>query len=215
MINYGQPGTASPVVRTYPSPDGQSITANPDYLLVANGLDDNANGWTDEGFDGVDNNGDGNVDELAEWEPEAWRGALAGGVTGAAYSLARRPGPATNARELALPSNIVIDLKRSKIPASQNNLDILVRPDGSMAPSLPYATDASLTFGAGWWQLWLSRRSDVGQVAHHGSMVARECRGQDGPGVDARAAGPHGGLCSGPSGRAMTMPKREKADDSR
>ena len=34
--------------------------------------DDNGNGWIDEGWDGVDNNGDGQVDELAEWESELW-----------------------------------------------------------------------------------------------------------------------------------------------
>ena len=49
----------------------------PEFLLLVNGVDDNDNGWIDEGWDGIDNNGDGNVDELAEWEPEVWTGASA------------------------------------------------------------------------------------------------------------------------------------------
>ena len=42
----------------------------PEFLFLVNGRDDNNNGWTDEGWDGVDNNGNGQVDELAEWEAE-------------------------------------------------------------------------------------------------------------------------------------------------
>ena len=63
FVNVGPPGTASPLQR------GQT---RPEYLLLVNGLDDNQNGWTDEGFDGVDNNGNGLIDELAEWEQEVW-----------------------------------------------------------------------------------------------------------------------------------------------
>ena len=47
---------------------------NPEFLFLVNGQDDNANGWVDEGWDGVDNNGNRLVDELAEWETESWLG---------------------------------------------------------------------------------------------------------------------------------------------
>ena len=44
------------------------MTVSPEFLFLVNGLDDNINGWIDEGFDGVDNNNNGVVDDLFEWE---------------------------------------------------------------------------------------------------------------------------------------------------
>lgn len=66
FANIGPPGTAPPVL-------AGGVPA--EFLLLVNGRDDNGNGWTDEGFDGVDNNRNGLVDELAEWEAERWLGA--------------------------------------------------------------------------------------------------------------------------------------------
>ena len=48
FVNVGPPGTVSPLSRN---------GASPEFLLLVNGRDDNANGWIDEGFDGVDNDG--------------------------------------------------------------------------------------------------------------------------------------------------------------
>jgi prepilin-type N-terminal cleavage/methylation domain-containing protein len=67
FVNIGNPGTALPTL------NGGSPC---EYLLLVNGRDDNHNGWTDEGFDGVDNNADGVIDDAAEWEIETWLGAL-------------------------------------------------------------------------------------------------------------------------------------------
>lgn len=67
FVNIGPPGTALPTLMG-------GVPA--EYLLLVNGVDDNKNGWIDEGFDGVDNNGNGLIDEAAEWETEAWRGAI-------------------------------------------------------------------------------------------------------------------------------------------
>jgi prepilin-type N-terminal cleavage/methylation domain-containing protein len=72
FVNVGPVQTAPPWSRTLTSPDGQSITVKPQFLFLVNGRDDNNNGWIDEGFDGVDNNANGQVDELAEWESERW-----------------------------------------------------------------------------------------------------------------------------------------------
>ena len=56
--------------------------------------DDNSNGWTDEGWDGLDNNGNGQVDELAEWEAELWPTQIvAQGVQNQTYAIERRPAP--------------------------------------------------------------------------------------------------------------------------
>ncbi len=57
--------------RSYP--DGATHTV--EYLLLVNGKDDDNNGYVDDGWDGVDNNGNGQVDELEEWEIETWIGA--------------------------------------------------------------------------------------------------------------------------------------------
>lgn len=67
FLNVGAPGTTPPRL-------SQGVPA--EYLLLTNGRDDDSNGWIDEGWDGVDNDGDGLVDELDEWEPEQWLGAI-------------------------------------------------------------------------------------------------------------------------------------------
>ena len=127
-----------------PSPLGH------DYLLLVNGYDDNQDGYIDNGWDGVN----------TAWEQETWRGSMANGVTGATYSIRRRPMPGINARELPLPSNVVIDLSRSNLPAA--TLDLLCRPDGTWAPSLQYSVPTSIGLGGSWFQFWLAERSDMG-----------------------------------------------------
>jgi prepilin-type N-terminal cleavage/methylation domain-containing protein len=61
FVNAGKPGTTSPLLSTS---TGQPV----EYLLLVNGRDDNADGFVDNGFDGVDNNGNGLIDELLEWQ---------------------------------------------------------------------------------------------------------------------------------------------------
>src|SRR5262249_44823676 len=89
FVNVGPPGvifssTINPGV-TGTSPLNR-LTSLPDFLFVVNGQDDNKNGWVDEGWDGVDNDGDTWVDEqdcplhpgVGEWqETEVWLGAFA------------------------------------------------------------------------------------------------------------------------------------------
>ena len=75
FVNVGAAGTQSPLQ------DQQSgLTVFPEFLFLVNGIDDNKNGWIDEGYDGVDNNLAFEVannsahvtDEIAEWEAEVW-----------------------------------------------------------------------------------------------------------------------------------------------
>jgi prepilin-type N-terminal cleavage/methylation domain-containing protein len=172
FANIGTPGTQSPLSRTINSPDGQSVTVTPEFLLLVNGLDDNANGWVDEGFDGVDNNNNGTVDELLEWEPEVWRGGSANSVqAGLPYTVQRRPVPSGNAREIALPSNVVVDLTgwntaappRSRVPVNQftGSVDLLVQPNGTVVPQVIYSTPTSVGMTSAFLHLWLAERSDV------------------------------------------------------
>lgn len=123
FVNFGVGGTTPPVLNAgVPS----------EFLLLVNGRDDNANGWVDEGFDGIDNNNVEGIDEFDmnsgnnEWEVEQWQGTIGGtivqalsktvaggapvaAVASAPYVVRRRPVPSPNATEVALPTQMVID----------------------------------------------------------------------------------------------------------
>ena len=80
FVNVGPAGSQSPLQ------DQQAgLTVFPEFLFLVNGIDDNNNGWIDEGYDGVDNNLNQElannvlpyVDDIAEWEPESWPAAFA------------------------------------------------------------------------------------------------------------------------------------------
>ena len=110
------------------------LAVTPEFLFLVNGVDDNKNGWIDEGFDGLDNNSNGIIDDLTEWEAESWNGSLS--VAGRAvlnqpYTIRRRPAPASNSRETALPTNVVIDLTTWNYPSTFSTLN---RPIFSAVP---------------------------------------------------------------------------------
>lgn len=163
FVNAGPPGNPSPFLDIQ---GGANV--NPEYLFLVNGIDDNHNGWTDEGADGVDNNSNGTVDELAEWETEAWSGAVK--PNDSKYSIRRRPGPSPGARELALPTNVVIDLttwasskERSRLPVNPYTgyVDILVSPTGSVVPVSIYSTPSAFGMDSAFFHFWLAERRDV------------------------------------------------------
>ncbi len=62
FVNVGSPGTPSPL---------KLNGINVEFLLLVNGRDDNNNGWTDEGADGLDNDSRNGIDDAGEWEVEA------------------------------------------------------------------------------------------------------------------------------------------------
>ena len=158
-------------------------TVFPEFLFLVNGLDDNKNGWIDEGYDGVDNNlsqeiANGTtqlVDDLAEWEPEAWPAAYATNPpSNVSYTIDRRPGPTPNAREISLPTNVVIDMttwanafqERSQFPPGVINpftgyVDILLYPNGTVVPTTLYSTPSSFGMAGAFFHFWLAERSDV------------------------------------------------------
>ncbi|MGP0068122.1 MAG: prepilin-type N-terminal cleavage/methylation domain-containing protein [Isosphaeraceae bacterium] len=178
FVNTGPPGIASPLVRPYTA-SGTSTTYQPDFLFLVDGRDDNKNGWIDEGWDGVDNNGDGQVDEVfgnygSEWETEVWQGAAGPSeTTNMPYTIQRRPAPSSSSREIALPTNVVIDLtswgstlERSRMPTGAFNhytgyVDIVVNPDGSVVPTTIYSNPATFGLGSAFIHLWLAERSDL------------------------------------------------------
>ena len=182
FVNVGAPGLGSPLVFAQ-----GNQTLNPEFLFLVNGQDDNHNGFVDEGWDNVDNNGNGLIDELLEWETESWHGALSsdfatnsnltGGVVNhLQYVIQRRPGPTINAREVLLPTNVVVDLstwgyptltapslERSRLPVNlyTGYVDILVYPNGSVVPSTIYAAPSSFGMGSSFFHFWVAERTDV------------------------------------------------------
>ena len=119
FVNTGPPGTSS----TWTNATTNLPT---EFLLLVNGLDDNNNGWIDEGWDGVDNNlayeqqnGLTPVaDDNLEWEAETWHGAIVAdlvtstkySITNLPYTIRCRPAPLGNGREVLLPTNVVVDM---------------------------------------------------------------------------------------------------------
>ncbi len=171
ICNVGDPGTVSPLSRTLTSPDGlQSVTVNPQFLLLVNGLDDNSDGWIDSGWDGVDNDGNGLIDDAGEWETETWPGPLAAGLVDSTYSIGRRPAPSVSIPGGELPSSAVVDLTtcwtthertRAVVDPLSGLLDLIVFADGTVRPSLPYAVPSSIGLAQAWTHLWIAERSAV------------------------------------------------------
>jgi prepilin-type N-terminal cleavage/methylation domain-containing protein len=157
FINWGTPGKAPPL--------------GVEWLILVDGRDDNHNGWVDEGFDGVDNDGVNGVDDPGEWvEGEAWQGAAAGGLASVPYAIRRRPAPAPGAREVALPTQVVIDAttwgttrERSRLPVNPftGAVDVLLAPDGTVVPTTIYSTPASVGMDGAYYHFWLSERQDL------------------------------------------------------
>jgi hypothetical protein len=189
-VNVGLPGT----VWNFQDQQGSTanpVMVNPEFLFLVNGLDDNGNGWVDEGWDGVNNNLNQELlnglpqltDDIVEWEPETWPATvLASALSSQQYTIQRRPAPAPNSREVSLPTNVVIDMttsggltlpsglimpqERSQIPPGVINpytgyVDILVYPNGTIVPTTIYSTPSSYGMSGAFFNLWLAERSDV------------------------------------------------------
>jgi len=214
FVNDGPAGPPTQLVRIYSNGTNNFGPFNVEYLFLVNGQDDDSDGFVDDGWDGVDNNLNNVIDEIAEWtEPEKWLGSLAGslqavnatvtslpaippngtnaptpGLLNQSYTIARRPAPSSGSREVALPSNVVIDLttwatsherSRFPIPAAplvnggqplltsqvinpeSGSVDILVNPDGTVVPSTVYSSPSSFGLNGAFLHFWLAERSDV------------------------------------------------------
>ena len=97
FVNVGAAGSQSPLQ------DLQAgLVVHPEFLFLVNGIDDNNNGWIDEGYDGVDNNLSLEIangathltDEIVEWETETWPPTMLNPpVANAQYTIQQRPTP--------------------------------------------------------------------------------------------------------------------------
>jgi hypothetical protein len=95
-------------------------------------------------------------------------------MTSAPYTIRRRPMPAPNAREVALPTQMVVDAstvfgtrERSRLPADRFTgfVDVMINPDGSVSYTSPYGTPASFGMGDAFYHFWLAERQDVASPA--------------------------------------------------
>lgn len=188
------------LMQPYDAVNNSGGTHFPEFLQIVNGQDDDGDGWVDEGFDGIDNDGDGIVDpgyngidddgqngiddpgELllnngGEYEPEQLIGAEfnslnIGSETDKRYTIARRPVVSEGAREVMLPTDVVIDLttwnatgavkkntnppvlqpslpERSRLPVDpySHSVDIMLGPDGQVITSSAGQSAGALTGG--------------------------------------------------------------------
>ena len=153
FVNCGTPGVDFPGKKSPLIKYVNGVPTELDFLFLVNGKDDNGDGFIDEGFDGVDNNLDGVIDDLAEWEVETWDQAHGSNKTfSVPYTIVRRPVPAPASRAVALPSSVVIDLtswsttaERSRLPVNpySGDVDIVLTPTGQLVPTTIYSCPSS------------------------------------------------------------------------
>lgn len=148
FTNCGPAGTTPPLR----PPGSQPV----EWLVLVNGRDDDNDGFADAGWDGVDEDADGVIDNANEWEPEQWIGAAAKGLASVPYAIRRRPLPMANAREVALPSHVVIDAttgtttqERSRLPINPMTgaVEIMINSDGTAYIPLPYGVRSAVGLG--------------------------------------------------------------------
>lgn len=163
---------------------------NPEYLFLVNGVDDNGDGFVDNGLDGIDNDANGLIDDMerssgatvtaGEWfETETWLGAqVAANIAAQAssnptpfrWTIARQPVPSPGAREVSLPAGATIDLttwattnERSRLPVNALNgtVDVLVNQAGQVIPTTFYSSPSSFSMAGSFFHFWIADRGDV------------------------------------------------------
>jgi prepilin-type N-terminal cleavage/methylation domain-containing protein len=171
FVNFGLPGAVPPLDRG----------AGPvEWLYLANRLDDlaglysavPANGYTDDGWDGLDNDLDGLVDEDDEWEAEVW--APGATVTPSPYRIDRRPLVGGKARTTVLPAPVVVDATgwvqdalgarlRSQLPVDRftGSVDLMFDGSGRVTTPTVYGRPATPPLNRPWVHLWIADRGDV------------------------------------------------------
>lgn len=140
-----------PLYRTDPTAGQVAV----DYLWLSNGVDDDHNGFADDGWDGVDNNANGVIDEPAEWEQERW---LQSPAMASRYTIRRRPVPSGPVREIALPASVVIDMQG--LPA-----EIMTDASGASVDSGPYGVPSRIGLRDHEFRIHLIERGVAGNEA--------------------------------------------------
>ena len=167
FVNIGNPGTL-------PAADPEGKGTNPEYLFLVNGVDDDADGFIDPQWDGVDNNLNGLTDlinDTNEYEAEKWLSdVVTNPLISVPYNITRRPVPVQGAREVTLPGGTVIDAttvfgtaERSRLPVdlATNYVDVLIQPNGQVVPTTLYSAPSAYGIAAAFYHFWITDREDV------------------------------------------------------
>ena len=147
FVNVGPPAPIGQYTNRCPTAvPGQSQPV--EYLLLVNGQDDNKNGWVDEGYDGVNNNGVNGVRRhrrVGARNP-GWARSSTHTSSDIPYTIRRRPAPSP-----ACPRGVAAhvdgrrrhaswapsDQERSRLPVNPftGYVDIMLNPDGTVVPT--------------------------------------------------------------------------------
>lgn len=150
FVNTGPPGTVSTLNRG----DGPA-----EYLFLVNGVDDDGDGYIDNGYNGIPPTMMPNA-----YEAETWQIGLQNGIVAAHYSIARRPAPASNGAGYALPGGYVVDLARSKLSPdpTTGSIDVIVDASGKLVQVQQYSNPASIGVSGNWLIFWVCSNAEVG-----------------------------------------------------
>jgi prepilin-type N-terminal cleavage/methylation domain-containing protein len=172
FVNIGPQSTPSPLVRHYTD---YNFNGNlpVQFLYLTNQQDDDGDGFTDEGWDGIDNDLDGFTDEDDEWEAESYTGAAAGGFKGVPYRIIRRPMPKGDI--VQLPVDSVIEATtwgrdeplRSRLPVDLYTgfCDVMIDSFGGVSPSTLYGVPFQRPLGQRFYHFWISNRTALKDYA--------------------------------------------------
>jgi type II secretory pathway pseudopilin PulG len=120
--------------------------------------------------------GSGNVSLLNEFEYERFTGKLPASEGGVSYTIVRRPVPVEGARDIPLPTNVVIDLttwnaglnglngvpERSRLPVDlfTGFVDVMIAPNGQVLVT-GASSNASPPVAHPYYHFWLTELDDV------------------------------------------------------
>lgn len=161
LVNWGWPGTvANPLDRGF---------GPAEWLYLTNRADDDGDGATDEGWNGLDDDLDGYTDEDDEWEVERWRAVPPEGLVASRYSIARRPTPLDArsggdvANDKLKPSPVVVDGRKSVLPVNPLSgvVDVVFDSLGRCSTPTIYGVDWTPPLGVTRLYFWVAQRGDV------------------------------------------------------
>jgi prepilin-type N-terminal cleavage/methylation domain-containing protein len=171
------PGTGadSPEI-THPPMVARASGLSPKCCSSSMDVTTTVDGYVDNGWDGVDNDSDGAVDELDEWvEVETWSNNQLLPTDDDTYRVIRRPVTASEPRGVVLPQGVVIDLTgwdgqqgRSRLVVNRYSgaVDILLDKTGRFTYDSPFSGTSSVGMGADKYaHFWIGGRADIVDAA--------------------------------------------------
>lgn len=155
FVNIGPPGTISPLKR----PDAKGNLAPVEFLYLVNGIDDDRDGFADDGHDGG---------VTLTYEQERWIAPPP--IAPTAYSISRRPIRDAEAKLARFPAGVYIDYLRSNLPpiGPAGDVDIMFHPGGELdLLTGPYSVPSAIGLKPPGFEMRISQA-----IAGHDQVVA-------------------------------------------